>query len=410
MISRPDKERWPIKTISMKKYLLFAAGLLWINLLSAQNYVTLHEDCNFRGKSYTLEAGTYRLYQMRIGNDKLSSFQVPAGFRITIYENDDFNSRSNTYTTSVSCLDSIWDNNTSAIVVENTNIQQTNPNEYVVVYSDCYSRGFSRSLRPGVYKGADLGELKNAISSFAISGNLRLRISTGSENATGYFVTLENSETCLSRNYNDRISSLVVEYKPYTSPGSGTNTNNNGLYAEFYTDCNYKGNKLSLLPGRYTGEELGLFRKTIGSMQSPSGMTVKVFDGDNLMGSSDTYTTGFDCISYSWRNRISSLVVEDRGGFNNGGGPVVTELILYTDAGYKGQSVTLMPGTYPSMAAANGVPHKALSSIQIPPGYRVVIYDQPNLRGKSMTLTSSRSSFSLSSWNDRAASIAVYRN
>ncbi len=393
----------------MKKYVILLVVLLYTTVLAAQNYVTLHEDCNFRGRSYSLEAGTYRLYQMRIGNDKLSSFQVPAGFRITLYENDDFNSRSKTFTTSESCLDSAWDNNASAIVVENTNIQQTNPNEYVVLYSDCYSRGFSRSLRPGIYKGSDLGELKNSISSFAIFGNLRLRIYTGSEDASGYFVTMENSETCLGRNYNDRISSLVVEYKPYNTTGSG-NPNNAGIYAEFYTDCNYKGNKLSLLPGRYTGEELGLFRKTIGSVQVPSGLTVKVYDGDNLMGSSETYSSDLDCISYSWRNRISSLVVDDRGGGFGSGNPVATELILYTDASYKGQSVTLLPGTYKTMAQANGFPEKALSSIQVPPGYRVVIYDQPNLRGKSMTLTASRSSFSMTNWNDRAASIAVYRN
>ncbi len=393
----------------MKKITLLVLVFLQYTILSAQNYVTLHEDCNFRGKSYTLEAGTYRLYQMRIGNDRLSSFQVPSGFRITIYEHDDFNSRSKTYTETVSCLDSAWDNNASAIVVENTNIQQTNPNEYVVVYSDCYSRGFSRSLRPGVYKGADLGELKNNISSFAIFGNLRLRVYTGSEDASGYFVTLENSETCLSRTYNDRISSLVVEYKPYTSPGTGNN-NNNGSYAELYTDCNFKGNKLSLLPGRYTGAELGMFRKTVGSLQLPAGLTIKVYDGDNFNGASETYSSGIDCISFSWRNRISSMIVEDRGNWGSNGNTTVNELILYTDAGYKGQSVTLLPGTYSTMAAANGFPEKALSSIQIPQGYRVVLYDQPNLRGKSISLTASRSSFIMSGWNDRAASIAVYRN
>ncbi len=393
----------------MKKITLLVLVFLQYTILSAQNYVTLHEDCNFRGKSYTLEAGTYRLYQMRIGNDRLSSFQVPSGFRITIYEHDDFNSRSKTYTETVSCLDSAWDNNASAIVVENTNIQQTNPNEYVVVYSDCYSRGFSRSLRPGVYKGADLGELKNNISSFAIFGNLRLRVYTGSEDASGYFVTLENSETCLSRTYNDRISSLVVEYKPYTSPGTGNN-NNNGSYAELYTDCNFKGNKLSLLPGRYTGAELGMFRKTVGSLQLPAGLTIKVYDGDNFNGASETYSSGIDCMSFSWRNRISSMIVEDRGNWGSNGNTTVNELILYTDAGYKGQSVTLLPGTYSTMAAANGFPEKALSSIQIPQGYRVVLYDQPNLRGKSISLTASRSSFIMSGWNDRAASIAVYRN
>lgn len=391
----------------MKKIAFLSAALVFFQLLSAQSYVTLHEDCNFRGKTFTLEAGTYRMYQMRIGNDKLSSFQVPSGFRITIYADDNFNSRSASYTSSVSCLDSTWDNNTSAIVVENTNIQQTNPNEYVVVYSDCYSRGFSRSLRPGIYKGADLGELKNNISSFAIFGNLRIRVYTASEDASGFNAAFDNSETCLSRSYNDRISSLVVEYKPLTATGTGST---NTAYAEFYTDCNFKGNKLSLLPGRYTGEELGLFRKTIGSLQLPAGLTVRVYEDDNLTGRSESFNSGFDCISFSWRNRISSIVVEDRGGWNNGSTPVATELILYSDANYKGQSVTLLPGTYHTMAAANGFPERALSSIQIPPGYRVVLYDQPNLRGKSYTLTASRSSFSLTSWNDRAMSIAVYRN
>lgn len=394
----------------MKKIAFLSAALVCFQLLSAQSYVTLHEDCNYRGKSYTLEAGTYRMYQMRIGNDKLSSFQVPSGFRITIYTDDNFNSKSSSYTSSVSCLDSAWDNTASAIVVENTTIQQTNPNEYVVLYSDCYSRGFSRSLRPGIYKGTDLGELKNNISSFSIFGNLRLRVYTASDDASGYNVAFDNSETCLSRTYNDRISSLVVEYKPLNNSGSGNNNSGTGAYAEFYTDCNFKGNKLSLLPGRYTGEDLGLFRKTIGSMQLPSGYTVKVFDGDNLMGSSENFISGFDCVSFSWRNRISSLVVEERGGWNNGSVPVPSELILYTDAGYKGQSATLLPGTYATMAEANGFPEKALSSIQIPPGYRVVLYDQPNFRGKSYTMTASRSSFTLTNWNDRAMSIAVYRN
>jgi hypothetical protein len=56
-----------------------------------------------------------------------------------------------------------------------------------------------------------------------------------------------------------------------------------------------------------------------------------------------------------------------------------------------------------------GFPERALSSIQIPSGYRVVLYDQPNLRGASYTLTSSRMSLNLLGWNDRAVSMAIYR-
>ncbi|HRF20254.1 MAG TPA: hypothetical protein PK977_18880, partial [Chitinophagaceae bacterium] len=56
-------------------FFLFSA----LALAAQNNYVTLHEDCNYGGKRFFLEAGTYREYQMRIDNDKLSSMQIPAG-------------------------------------------------------------------------------------------------------------------------------------------------------------------------------------------------------------------------------------------------------------------------------------------------------------------------------------------
>ncbi len=388
--------------------------LIWLVFslsVSAQGYVTLHDECDFRGKGYYLEAGTYRLYQMKIGNDKLSSLQVPAGYRVTLYEDDYFRGRTRTFTGTVNCLDSAWNNMASSIVVENTSIQQTNPNEYVVFYNDCFNRGFSRSLRPGIYKGSDLGELKNNISSFSIFGNLRVRAYTTSEEASGYFTNFDLTQNCLDRNFNDRISSLVIEYKPYNSPADANNSGE-GSSAQFYTDCNYKGNALRLLPGRYSGQELGLFRNSIASLQIAQGIQVRAYQDDNFSGSSTTLSGDNTCLSYDWRNRIGSLIVEDRGGFNGNTNnqPQVQNVTIYTDANFRGQSATVLPGTYANMNLADGFPEKALSSIQIPSGYRVVLYDQPNLRGKSYTLTTSRSSFSLSSWNDRAVSIAVYRN
>ena len=48
-----------------------------ISLSAQNNYVTLHEDCNYSGKQSVLASGNYRTYQMKIGNDKLSSIQIP---------------------------------------------------------------------------------------------------------------------------------------------------------------------------------------------------------------------------------------------------------------------------------------------------------------------------------------------
>jgi len=274
----------------------------------SQSYVTLHEDCNFQGKSYYLEAGNHRLYQIKIGNDRLSSIQIPFGFKVTIYADDNFSGISKTFTENISCLEPEWNNMASSIVVENTNYLQGNLSDYVVFYNDCYSKGFSRSLRPGLYKGTDLGELKNNISSFNIFGNLRVRVFINNENASGYYNNFDSDQSCLGNSYNDKISSLVIEYKP-DLPGNTTGLSN-GKFATFYAECSYSGNALRLMPGYYSGEKLGLLKYSIASVEIPAHLWVKVFiNNDNLNGQSATLSENSSCLDYNLRNKIGIMEV-----------------------------------------------------------------------------------------------------
>jgi len=404
----------------MFRKFFFASLLLLAGLGGfAQNYITLHEDCNYRGKSYTLGAGTYSLYQMKIGNDLLSSMQIPQGFKVTLYADDDFRGGSKTFTGNISCLEAEWNDKASSIVVENNNYNGGyGQNDYVTFYNDSYQRGYSKSLRAGSYTGAQLAELKYNISSFTINGNLRVRCYLNSENLTGYYENFESSQSYLSDRVNDKIGSLVIEY--YSGPiGNGNpntgNPGNSGSYASFYTDCNYEGNAIRLLPGYYDAAKLGLFRNNISSVQIPNNLRVKAFTSDNLYGNSTTLTDNSTCLEYSLKGRIGSIVVEERrGGWGNNGGnnpPTNNEsVVLYSDDSYRGQSATLLPGTYATMAQANGFPTQALSSIQVPAGYRVVLYEYENFGGKSYTITASKSSFSFTGWNDRAMSVKVFRN
>ena len=389
---------------------------LFISLISlSQNYVTLHDQCNYSGRQYTLEAGSYRGYQMKIDNDRLSSIQIPAGMKVTIYEHDQFEGRSTTYTSSAGCLDASWKNMASSIIVENTYNNQPGygQNDYITFYNDCYSKGYSQSLRPGTYSGSQLGASKFNISSFSIYGNLRVRVYLNSENLNGASATFDANQTCLSSGYSDKIGSLIIENKPalpsYPAGGGSPGTGN---YATLYTDCNYNGNALRLMPGTYQGDKLGILKYNSSSIQFSSNLRARVYlDNEYLSGSSYLIDYDNNCMNSNLRNRIGSIVIEEKYGGNTQYPPQPSNetVIIYADGNYKGQSASLLPGTYSSMVQA-GFIDDALSSLIVPPGFRVVLYEFENFRGKSYTITESKTGFILSGWNDRTSSIAVYRN
>lgn len=400
-----------------RKLSLLCCLFIFLTAANSQTVVTLHEDCNYGGKNYTLAPGTYSMYQMRIGNDMLSSMQIPQGFKVTLYEHDDFKGKSQTFSANVACLDPNWNDMATSIVVESSYYNGgAGQNDYVTFYNDSYQRGYSKSLRVGSYSGSQLGDLKYNISSFKINGNLRVRMYINNENMTGYYVNYEASQSYLPENQNDKTGSLVIEYYNglVSNPGGGGNTGTN-TYATFFTDCNYDGNSIRLMPGYYDGQKLGLFKYNISSIQVPSNLRIKAFiNNDNLYGSSTNITENSTCLSYDLKNKIGSLVVEERrggwgGGGNNPGGGTEA-VIIYTDDNYRGQSATLLPGTYSTMSQANGFPDNSLSSLQVPAGYRVVLYEFENFAGKSYTITASKSGFSFSGWNDKASSVKVYRD
>ena len=402
----------------MLRKMIFISPLLFLfSTAVAQNYVALYEECNYLGKSKTLEPGLYRLYQMKIDNDKLSCMQIPPGMKVTIYQDDNFKGNSNTYYNNIACLDVDWNDKASSIVVE---LQNNRPgygqNDYVIFYNDCNAKGYSQSLQPGKYKGSQLGNLKYNISSFTIYGNLRVKTYINNELLSGYSFTHDASEICLSSTENDKIGSLIIEYRPSQPTQQYYPTGGTGNYVKIYTDCNYSGNSLSLAPGYYQGDKLGLLKFNISAIEIPSGLKAKVFIDDvNLSGTYYTLSDNINCMNSTLNNRIGSIVIEETNNninYNNNNQYQTNSnerVVIYTDGNYKGQSASLLPGTYGTMAQA-GFPDNALSSLTLPEGYRVVLYEFENFGGNSYTVNRSKSGFMLSSWNDKASSIKVFRD
>jgi len=392
-----------------------------IDLSAQSNFITLHEDCDFKGKQSVLEPGNYSTYQMNIGNDKLSSIQIPSGMKVTIYEHKNYKGKSKTFTQNIPCLEAEWNDFASSVVVEGSNYNpRYNQNTYVTFYNDCYNKGYSKSLKAGIYKGDALGLLKNKISSFAIYGNLKVRVYLNNEDATGYNHTFNETTSCLSNMYNDKISSLVIEYD-YNQGNNYNNGNNNGNYNNYgnsyvniYSSCGYKGNSLRLAPGQYQGDKLGILKSAISSIEIPSNLQVKAYvSSDYLSGNYYTISENINCMTSTLKNNIRSLVIEEKNqssNYNNNQNTLIdSKVTIYVDGNYKGQAVSLLPGTYSSMQQI-GFPNKALSSLTVPEGFRVVLYENENFVGKKYTITQSKTGFSFSGWNDKTSSIAVYRD
>lgn len=83
--------------------------------------VTLYTDKGYKGKAVTLSEGTYNLSRMGLYNLKdndMSSLKVTPGFKVTIYEDDNFNGKSKSYTASESFVGEEWNDKMSSLKVE----------------------------------------------------------------------------------------------------------------------------------------------------------------------------------------------------------------------------------------------------------------------------------------------------
>ncbi|MFE5326038.1 MULTISPECIES: peptidase inhibitor family I36 protein [Embleya] len=60
---------------------------------------------------------------------------------------------------------------------------------------------------------------------------------------------------------------------------------------------------------------------------------------------------------------------------------------VHTERGYRGRSQTLKPGAYDASELKEG--EDTISSVRVPDGWTVCLYEDPNFTGRSKLLTSS---------------------
>ena len=91
------------------------------NRYNEASAVTLYTDKGYKGKAVTLSEGEYNLSRMGLYNltdNDMSSLKVTPGFKVTIYEDDNFNGKSKSYTASESFVGEEWNDKMSSLKVE----------------------------------------------------------------------------------------------------------------------------------------------------------------------------------------------------------------------------------------------------------------------------------------------------
>lgn len=161
--------------------------------------------------------------------------------------------------------------------------------------------------------------------------------------------------------------------------------------------------------------------RNISSLVVPHGYTATVFTGPNFDGQSRVISTSInDLLSdgQGWNKRISSMIIQRIGqpGAPNPPSrpqPDASSILVtaYADANFMGAAQVFGPGRYMSHQLS-GVGIRTISSIKVPPGYRVTVYDGPNLNGDFRVLTYTIDNFVTEGqgrWNDRISSMLVER-
>lgn len=393
--------------ISFLLFLLFA--FIWPRI-NAQ--VTLFSAPEHRGMSIRVYEGSIsRMSNTTIGNDRLGSMIVPKGFRVTLYEHDNFTGYAETFDYSVLNLPDRLRGNVSSVVVDKSggsgwvsgtgNGQPGWNSNNVFIYSECYYGGQSNQMLAANYPTMP-SNFHRRLSSIRIPAGYEVDLFT-QVNFSGKVVRLRSDQACVPPDWNNVVASMKVfksnsgyyppnNYDPWTqsdmyNPGNSSVT--------VFDQCNFSGRNYVMADGEY-GVLPAAFNRRIFSVKVPPGKEVLLYSGAGLTGPYFVLNADRPCLAGNNEFMISSIKIQPRGAGNNPnngwiGGvpprPVPTaqeEITTFNDCYFRGRATVYKPGAYPILIT--GVSNK-ISSIRIPQGRRIILYTGVNYTGRSYIMT-----------------------
>ena len=434
----------------------------------------VYQGYNYSGRGQILNPGAYRGYMLdQVGGERvISSMKVFPGYRVIAFSGSNFDGSSIIFTGNMSNLASgpmSWDKRISSMIVErlgttggggNVIVNPTPypentvtnpsmlPQDAVTIFQNPNLSGGKWSAPIGSYRSNQILFIgPGTTQSIHVPYGYRLIAFTGSSLngssrvfTSGTYYNLASDAPGWSR----AINSMIVERDPgnvvvQPYPNQGENPANLPQDAvTIFQNPNLSGGKWSAPAGSYRSNQiLFIGPGTTQSIHVPFGFRLIGYTGSSFNGSSRVFNSGtyYNLANDApgWNRAINSMVVERTGGVvvdnvpgrPQPGGVVVDNVpgrpqpvvstadvvMAYADVGYQGSAERLNVGSYRGDQLI-GTPPRTISSIRIPAGYKVTVYDGPNFNGDYRVLTYSIDNFVAEGggrWNDRISSIIVER-
>ncbi|MBZ5715953.1 beta/gamma crystallin-related protein [Nannocystis pusilla] len=341
--------------------------------------VTVFENVNFAGKSQVLTVGRYDVKQLSIGNDALSSLKVPAGMEAILYEDAKFGGRKVVFAADTSNVGDFNDKTSSIEVREKPPARVPTG---VTLYVDVNFGGKAVTLGVGHHNLAGLAVGDDTISSVKVPPGWRVALFADAE-ARGTSVAFTADSANIGQ-LSDKISSVIVERGEAWSG------------VALYEADHFGGREQRLPEGRYDAAALQ-FKGAISSVKVPKGLQVSLYDQPGFAGRKLVLTTHATTLG-SFNDKTSSVKVEKVSL-----PPAVVGVTVFTDVDFKGKSQVLPVGRYE--ASQLGIADESLSSVRVPKGLSVTLYENSGFRGRSISYTADTSN--VGNFNDKTSSLVV---
>jgi len=192
----------------------------------------------------------------------------------------------------------------------------------------------------------------------------------------------------------------------------GGRTDTAGIWVYEDAQCTFSGN--NIVDSKQHGVRIGSCNITFGvnnTINHPAKRGIWIMSGSSGSANIRSNTvSNLNSGQPAFLNEAgSSMSVTLTGNSWQGGG--TTGVVFYADSNYGGAASQALPvGNYTlSQLAARGMPNDWASSVRIPAGRTVIMYNDDNFSGQSWTRTSDTPNFSSLSptANDRVSSVRV---